>query len=308
MERAFHNRGMGNVREALRVRNRMRLPAARHGGGEDEGRAEGQGEQLKRRRQAASFVAAAGAGAAHREFVERSADEQCRALCRHGAADLSVLSSHLAAAVAAEMVGLTGNRGVVERLESFSRGLRAGRRGVSGRLGVRTFLWRDVRPAVADRRRARRDDLISHLLDEGCTRPGELGECVTVAVAGMVAAREFITVAAWRLLTDDGLRARYTGGGDAGRAAVLREILDQEPVIADRLRWTGASPGGGSDAGRPGGEPGSEDAGVRLAVQEADIFLRKLFAMPGLRLLREPTVIIRSDLAAYELRGLILAV
>jgi hypothetical protein len=43
-------------------------------------------------------------------------------------------------------------------------------------------------------------------------------------------------------------------------------------------------------------------------MQEADIFLSKLFAMPGLRMIQEPAVTIRPDIASYELKGMILAV
>ena len=45
-----------------------------------------------------------------------------------------------------------------------------------------------------------------------------------------------------------------------------------------------------------------------MAIQETDIFLAKLFAMPGLRMAQPPTVGIRPEISSYELVGLILEV
>ncbi|WP_250007304.1 cytochrome P450 [Actinoplanes sp. M2I2] len=90
------------------------------------------------------------------------------------------------------------------------------------------------------RRARRRDDLISHLIDEGCNDREILGECVTFAAAGMVTTREFITVAAWHLFTDDELRQRYRTGDERERFALLHEILRLEPVVGDLFRRTTA--------------------------------------------------------------------
>src|SRR5436853_643903 len=57
---------------------------------------------------------------------------------------------------------------------------------------VNAFFLLDVRPSIRARRRARQDDLISHLIDEGCSNSEILGECITFGAAGMITTREFI--------------------------------------------------------------------------------------------------------------------
>lgn len=207
------------------------------------------------------------------------------------AKDLSALSFQLAVAVAGEVVGLTDGRGsMARRLDRFfalvpdgdATGFAALRQGVHQLYTMGAFYWRDVRPAVAVRRKRRRDDLISHLIDEGCNAREILGECVTVAAAGMVTTREFISVAAWHLFTDDDLRARYLAGDEKERFAV--------------------------GEGMSFGDGAHRCPGSYLAIQESDIFLTKLFALPGLRMVREPEVRIRPEIAAYELVGLVVEV
>ncbi|BEL12254.1 cytochrome P450 [Actinoplanes sichuanensis] len=333
--------GLG-IENALRHQHRMRLPMLYRDGP----------EHREQRRQTARYFTPKRVESAYRELMHRLADQQCEVLRRRGAADLSALSFQLAVAVAAEVVGLTDSApGMPQRLDRFfaipdpdARGLSAVRQKAFNNFVLLSFLWRDVRPAVAARRRHRRDDLISHLIDQGCSLPEILGECVTFAAAGMVTTREFITVAAWHLLTDETLRAQYTGGDQAARVAVLHEILRLEPVVGDLLRWTTADvtvgdvaipsgarvevavaaanldpaeagdqpravcPGRPVGPGLSFGDGAHKCPGAHIAIQETDIFLSRLFAMPGLRMIREPTVTIRPDIASYEIKGLILAV
>jgi cytochrome P450 len=172
---------------------------------------------------------------------------------------------------------------------------------------------------------------------------------VTFAAAGMVTTREFITVVAWHLLTDDELRSAYVEGSEKERQALLHEILRLEPVVANLLRTTTADiPIGGAtipagarvdigvaaanvDPEVAGADPGAvcpgrtmpdgvggavlsfgdgphRCPGAYIAIQETDIFLMKLFALPGLRLVREPAVRIRPEIASYEVAGLVLRV
>jgi cytochrome P450 len=333
--------GLG-IENALRLQDRMRLPVLYRDGP----------EHREHRRQTARYFTPRRVETAYRELMSRLADQQCEVLRRRGAADLSALSFRLAVAVAAEVVGLTDSPpGMAKRLDRFfripdphARGVAAARQQAFNNLTVLSFFWRDVRPAIAARRRNRRDDLISHLLDEGCNRAEILGECVTLAAAGMVTTREFITVAAWHLLTHETLRERYETGGPAERVAILHEILRLEPVVGDLLGWTTSDvelgdvtiPSGARvdvgvaaanlDVAEAGAQPGAvcpgrpigaglsfgdgahRCPGAHIAIQEAEIFLSRLFAMPGLRMIQEPTVTIRPDIASYELKGMILAV
>jgi cytochrome P450 len=48
--------------------------------------------------------------------------------------------------------------------------------------------------------------------------------------------------------------------------------------------------------------------GAHIAIQEADIFLHKLFALDGLRMTSAPRVSIKEEISGYELRGLMVAV
>ncbi|MGJ6980411.1 cytochrome P450 [Aestuariimicrobium soli] len=98
------------------------------------------------------------------------------------------------------------------------------------------FHLADVRPAIRQRRRRPGDDIISHLIAEGHTDADILVECVTYGTAGMVTTREFITMAAWHLLTDQALGDAYRAAEPEGRRAVLAEILRLEPVVGHLYR------------------------------------------------------------------------
>ncbi|HEX5203260.1 MAG TPA: cytochrome P450 [Actinoplanes sp.] len=315
-------------------------------------------EHREHRRQTAKYFTPKRVDAAYRELMHRLADEQCAVLRKKGRADLSELSFQLAVAVAGEVVGLTESRGSMAlRLQRFfnlvpdgdAKGLRALEQGIHQLFTMGAFYWRDVRPAVAVRRKRRRDDLISHLIDEGCNAREILGECVTFAAAGMITTREFISVAAWHLFGDDELRARYLAAGEKERFLVLHEILRLEPVVADLMRWTtsdvrvngvtipagalvdvgvaaanadaeavGAEservcPGrkladGVGDMGLSFGDGAHRCPGAYIAIQETDIFLTGLLSLPGVRMVREPEVRIRPEIAAYELAGLVVEV
>ena len=89
-----------------------------------------------------------------------------------------------------------------------------------------------MRPAIEARRKTRREDLISQLLDEGYSNKAIMIECMTYAVAGMVTTREFIVMAAWHLFERDGLRERFLSGDETDQLAILEEILRLEPVAA----------------------------------------------------------------------------
>jgi len=315
-------------------------------------------EHREHRRQTAKYFTPKRVDAAYRDLMNRLADEQCAALRENGRAELSDLSFRLAVAVAGEVVGLTESRGsMAKRLDRFfalvpdgdARGVKAMWHGTHQLFTMGAFYWRDVRPAVAVRRKARRDDLISHLIDEGCTAKEIVGECVTFAAAGMITTREFISVAAWHLFTDERLRQRYLAGEEEERFAVLHEILRLEPVVANLYRWTTGEvavggvtipsgalvdvgvaaanadpaavgedpelvcpgrdlPDGVGEAVLSFGDGAHRCPGAYIAIQETDIFLTKLFALPGLRMVREPAVRIRPEIAAYEVAGLVVEV
>ncbi|MEV4702200.1 cytochrome P450 [Actinoplanes sp. NPDC049316] len=347
MLRSTETRQAGfGAENARKLEGRMRMPVLYRDGP----------EHREHRRQTAKYFTPRRVDTAYRSLMERLADEQCAVLRRRGEADLSQLSFALAVAVAGEVIGLTeSGPGMARRLDRFFEEKAAANRLVKlwkeGRsnANMALFHWRDVRPAIKARRGERRDDLISHLLDEGCTDGEILGECVTFAAAGMVTTREFITLAAWHLFTDEELRAAYTGGDEKQRVAILHEILRLEPVVANLARRATADiavPGavipagaqidigvaaanmdpeavgadggqvcparpladGVGDAGLSFGDGPHRCPGAYIAIQETDIFLTKLFAEPGLRMVTPPAVGIRPEIASYELTKLRLAV
>ncbi|WP_433304837.1 cytochrome P450 [Actinoplanes sp. CA-030573] len=228
-----------NAENVHRVSAKMRVPVLYRDGA----------EHREHRKQTARYFTPKRVDTAYRDMMNRLAGEQCAELRRRGEADLADLSFKLAVAVAAEVVGLTdAGRGMSRRLDNFfaEQGNPGWRhpikavRTLLGQFNLGFFYYFDVRPSIRARRRERRDDLISHLLDEGCTGPEILGECVTFAAAGMITTREFIVVAAWHLLTDPELRERYVQAGEKERFGILHEILRVEPVVSNLYRRTTA--------------------------------------------------------------------
>ncbi|WP_151774015.1 cytochrome P450 [Streptomyces abyssomicinicus] len=209
-------------------------------------------EHREDRRQTARFFTPRRVDRHYRPVMERVAEAQLTRLRAVGEADLTQLAFHLAIAVAAEVIGLTESRpGTDRRLEAFFPDEKFDRPGFTSLKGLRViarqnrnwlrFYTGDVRPAVRARRTRRRDDLISHLIDEGCSAGEILGECITFAAAGMVTTREFVSLAAWHLFTGEELLAAYRAADEPERLALLREILRLEPVIPTLRRRTTAA-------------------------------------------------------------------
>ncbi|MEU3611990.1 cytochrome P450 [Streptomyces sp. NPDC006872] len=195
----------------------------------------------EQRRQTARFFTPRRVDEHYRELMTRVAEEQVATVRAVGTAQLSDLSFTMAIEVVSDILGLTHSRpGLKSRLERFF----PEEFGQPGLTSLRGLYWlvrqnanwlrihlADVRPAIRAHRRRERDDLISHLLAEGCSDAEILGECLTYAAAGMVTTREFICVAAWHLFDDPRLLERYRAAEEPERLELLREILRLEPVV-----------------------------------------------------------------------------
>ncbi|SFR91097.1 cytochrome P450 [Sphingomonas jatrophae] len=312
----------------------------------------------EQRRLTAPFFTPRAVDTRYRGLMAGLADGVLGRFTAAGRGELSAMGMEMAVGVAAQVVGLTDSRvpGLDRRINAFFAGglddtggrLRRTWSALVAQARLLRFYWLDVRPAIAARRKAPREDVISHLLAGGYKGSEILTECITYAAAGMVTTREFITVCAWHLLENDAVRARYLAADEPARHALLEEILRLEPVVGTLFRRTTAEVALGDDASggaaipkgalvavdlravnadpavsgeapltlnpdrcpahRAGapvmsfGDGHHRCPGSFLAIQETDIFLMRLLAIPGLRLERDPKVGWNDLVTGYELR------
>ena len=312
----------------------------------------------EQRRLTAPFFTPKTVSARYRELMGSLADEILARFRVSGRADLSTIGMEMAVGIASEVVGLTNSLtpGLDKRINAFfAKGLGTARtklgrwwEAFAAQGHLMRFYLLDVRPSVRSRRKTPREDVISHLLNQGYRDAEILTECITYAAAGMVTTREFITVCAWHMLDDPTLAERYLAADEPARHALLEEILRLEPVVGTLFRRMtedfvvedgGTIPKGSlvavdlravnadeavvgeeplsvrvdrCPAGRAGasvmgfGDGHHRCPGSFLAIQETDMFLTRLLAVPGLRLEKPPTVTWNDLVTGYELRTCIL--
>ena len=207
------------------------------------------GEDHRRRRTAiAPFFTPNAVNNRHMRVMQGNSELLVAEFERKGRARLDDLSLRLAAAVVFEIVGLSSRSlaRTARRIEMHSGAELAARGGIYKLLAtLRTVfyalqvLYLDVKPAIAERRVARQEDVISRLLDEGRSDKEILVECLTFGMAGMTTTREFIVMAAWHLLENEALRRRFLEGDTAQQNDILSEILRLEPVAS--MIWRSAT-------------------------------------------------------------------
>lgn len=202
-----------------------------------------QGEEHTEMRRATARYFTPTAVNSYGPMIAKLADDLIGELVRKGEMNLDDLSLRLAVQVASQVVGLTSSRlpGMEKRIEAFVTGkldsepfaplkpspLRDVQMG--GAVGL--FFTLDVKPAIEERKKAPKDDLISYLLERDYSDQDILTECITYATAGMITTREFITLAAYQLLQKPQLRADYVHGTEKERHAILHELLRLDPVV-----------------------------------------------------------------------------
>jgi cytochrome P450 len=208
------------------------------------------GEEHKRRRGAIiGFFTPKAIATRHMPVIEEAAERLIGEFRRKGRARLDDMSFMLTSQVVAEIVGLTETplRPMMRRIERANGTPDVWRGGwrkllapLKSRLFAMAFLFRDVKPAIAARRKERREDVISKLLDEGRSDIEILVECTTFGLAGMGTTREFVVVAALHLFGNQGLRDKFLAGGDADQTEILKEILRLEPQASMIYRTASA--------------------------------------------------------------------
>jgi cytochrome P450 len=311
------------------------------------------GEAHRRKRTAiARYFTPKAINTRYRAVMERTSDQLLNQMRAAGGGQLDTISFDLAVAVAADIVGLTNSdqTAMARRIEGTLFGTRFHHRTlvirklaqvVSVVNGLR-FFRSDVRPAIRARKAQRREDVISHLLDENYPDKAILIECMTYAVAGMVTTREFIVMAAWHMFEKDDLRTRFLAADEQGQLAILIEVLRLEPVAAmlHRRATTDAElPSGSAHEGElfalsirdvnvdetvvgtcpfkldpdraesisntylSFGDGSHRCPGAQVALNETRVFLDRLFRVPGIRLEQIPTMSWSDALMSYELRG-----
>jgi cytochrome P450 len=175
----------------------------------------------------------------HMPMMEHAADEVLAELIRTKRMDLKTLSRHMAAVVTSSVVGLNPTKGMIRRIDEMlhspnersnnrvSRFLKT----LSGNLLRVGFLFLDVRPAIAERKRLPQDDVISYMLSKGKDQIAILAECIVYGAAGMATTQEFICVVLMHALENPGVRTALTSVDINVRYEALHEILRLEPVI-----------------------------------------------------------------------------
>lgn len=205
------------------------------------------GEEHRRQRSAvARFFAPAVVTGRYRSLMHGLSQRLVGKLVNDKTAALDDMSLDLSVAVAAEIVGLTESLwpGMGTRLNRFFTNEIPQKATwfdtlwfvVTSQINLLLVYWLDVRPAIAARKRQPREDLLSHLVEQKWSILDILTECVTYSTAGMSTTREFIIVAAWHFLERPGLRAQFLAADEAGRGAMLEEILRLEPAVGTLLR------------------------------------------------------------------------
>ncbi len=276
-----------------------------------------------------------------------------------GSGPLDALSWQMAVAVAAEIIGLTNsdsNTNLANRVKSVLDSSATRKPGWFGNLifnlemliRVGRFYKHDMVPAIAARRDAPKDDVISYMVKENYSKKGMIMECLSYGGAGMMTTREFIVMCAWHLFEKLTLRERFLNGPEEDQFAILEEILRLEPVASllhrravedSEADQSGAMKQGevlcvsiravNTDEEVTGACPYELDPdrakrmrvvgpymsfgdgphrcpGSQVALHETRLFLDRMFRLPGIRLISEPTVTWNSFIQGYELRGAVI--
>jgi len=317
-------------------------------------------EHRKRRAAVSGLFAPKTIVGRHQAVMHRTMDLIIARLHRQGSAALDELSWQMAVDVAADIIGLTdsdSNENLAMRVKAVLDSSMDRKPGWLGNIvfGARMLLrvgrfWKaDLAPAIAARRKAPKDDVISFMVRENYSKKAMIMEALSYGGAGMMTTREFIVMCAWHLFEKPDLLTRFLTRGEEDQFAILEEILRLEPVASllhRRAAETASGSNGGqmqagellcislrdanSDPAITGACPHALDPdrarrmnvigpymsfgdgphrcpGAQVALHETRIFLDRMFRLPGIRLVSEPTMLWNPFIQGYELRGAVIA-
>ncbi len=312
-------------------------------------------EHQEMRRATARFFAPRAVEEGYVGLMERETSRLIDRLEEDKEGRLDLMAMDMSVTVAAEIAGLTEHLlpGMPGRIAGFLKNAPVDDKVTLGlwpryalsQLKLMVFYLLDVWPSIRRRRRAPRQDVISHLISIGYRDREILTECVIFGAAGMVTTREFITIAALHLIERPELSRRFVAAGMEERRAILEEILRLEPVIGrlyrratqpmDLPNGVHVEPGQdfvvdirsvNADAEAVGACPFHLDPdrrmpdprtgapamgfgdgrhrcpGAFIAMEESAIFLGRLLALPGLRVVGKPDFVWNGLVGGYEFR------
>lgn len=188
----------------------------------------------------------------HSAFIEQIAEELVADAARTGACNVDDVGFIFSVKIASQIVGLTesNTRKLAKRLEAFFRQppvnhtlqnhgrtqrqwAQAARNAL---LPLLSLYINDVRPAIRARKKHPKNDIISHLLQQGFSSREIFMECLTYGTAGMVTTREFISMVMLHMLENETLASRFLVASEPERFAILNEIIRLEPPVAHLYR------------------------------------------------------------------------
>jgi cytochrome P450 len=194
------------------------------------------GEPHRRRRSViAKYFTLKAIESRYQPIMERTADRLLADFAKEGTGRLDKIGFRFAVAVAAEIIGLDHSdlEGITRRIEATINTDEDAKRAVKNTQdeAIAAFYATDVQPAIDARRNDRRDDVISRLLDEGCSDWFIRTEVRGYAFAGMMTTREFIVMAAWYFFEQPALLERFRAADKDEQLAIVEEILRLEPIV-----------------------------------------------------------------------------
>lgn len=189
----------------------------------------------KRRRAIAPYFTLKAIETRYLPIMEQTADQLLAAISGQGDVRLDKIAFQYAVAVAAEVLGLdhTDLAGLTARIEATIATDETSQRPIkeSGDAAIREYYETDIVPAIAARRKTPGDDVISRLIEAGCSDSFIATEVRGYSFAGMVTTRELIVMCTWYLIEDPALAGRYRTADKRGQLAIIEEILRLEPIV-----------------------------------------------------------------------------